>query len=522
MALIDITPERSLITFPGVQSHQGASGVELFLDASCQQPLPVRWTLFGVGTRQSIEYTQGAYRALRLTCSAGIFIDTYQTVLTAGRTYRLRGEFRTSGGTVECEAYLGSVDVSPSLAAGLTDWTAFDVVGVADAAQAYIGGVSMGVGDWIEFRNMSVQRVLQITPAQGIASVRRLGAELVVDGDMEAVGTAAWSSLQATLSKETSTPAEGGQYLHILATAGAGLRYPEAFQTILTVGATYIVSGFLAGDGTQVPYVYNGATLLFTGTSSVSWQYFEVTFVATATTLEFLFAINNPTGTEYIDVDFVSCKHVEVSGAVPMMGTDGLTAAQFPSIITPRGFSFDGGDQIATPSCNAYSFTNGVSDLPFTLAAYVKIDDTLASHTFISKAQTVNGEYALYVQSNGRITFLQFDATTGAYIGRYSTAVIANVGIYCCVSVTSDGSGIAGIRLYKDGVRVDTTNSSGGGVYTRMRRTADALRVGAGTTGVSSAMRGNIIAPMVFDFELSPAQVAALTETMRSMYSVIG
>lgn len=94
--------------------------------------------------------------------------------------------------------------------------------------------------------------------------------QLLVDSNMEDVGTAAWTAGNgATLSKESGDPHWGNASLRVARNA---LDSPYAYQTILTNGVTYKVTGWAKGDGTNAPKVRLNTTLVWEGTSSTSWQ----------------------------------------------------------------------------------------------------------------------------------------------------------------------------------------------------------------------------------------------------------
>ncbi len=92
------------------------------------------------------------------------------------------------------------------------------------------------------------------------APAQSLGSEALVDGDAEAVGTAAWTSVSGTamLSKQTGTPHGGTQCFRVARLFGN----PAASQTILTVGDYYEATGWYRGDGTAEPRVFRTVQLL--------------------------------------------------------------------------------------------------------------------------------------------------------------------------------------------------------------------------------------------------------------------
>jgi len=104
------------------------------------------------------------------------------------------------------------------------------------------------------------------------------------------------------------------------------------------------------------------------------------------------------------------------------------------------------------------------------------------------------------------------DEMAAAWIGRYGVIGLQAFLRARAIVASYNGTGIGGIRLYVDGVRVDTTNTTSG-VYVRMRNTDKALRLGAGNASYT-ALTGNIVLPSVWDKELSPLQAKALSARM--------
>ena len=105
------------------------------------------------------------------------------------------------------------------------------------------------------------------------------GPNLLVDGDMEAVGVAAWTALVATLTKRATAPAEGVQWLEVKKTgAGTG----AAYQSVMTIGQTYRITGYARGDGILgVPRItVTGNGVVWLGVVSTAWQPIDITFVA--------------------------------------------------------------------------------------------------------------------------------------------------------------------------------------------------------------------------------------------------
>jgi hypothetical protein len=90
------------------------------------------------------------------------------------------------------------------------------------------------------------------------------GPQLLVDGDMEAETTVAWTSNSgATLTKETASPYTGTRYLRVQSTGGDSAS--QARQDVLTAGVRAIVDGWYrteSGGTAQVIIGLGGANAL--------------------------------------------------------------------------------------------------------------------------------------------------------------------------------------------------------------------------------------------------------------------
>ncbi|MCF6276979.1 MAG: hypothetical protein L3J07_04005 [Candidatus Magasanikbacteria bacterium] len=133
------------------------------------------------------------------------------------------------------------------------------------------------------------------------------GKSLLIDGDMETDGVGAWAvGSNAILTKETTDPVTGVQNLRI---AYNGTNQPSAFQSIVTSGKKYRVRGWARGDGTFKPNIDSpNATAQWNGTTSTTWQYFDITFVAAGASI---FLESDCTSAGYVEFDDVSVFEVE-------------------------------------------------------------------------------------------------------------------------------------------------------------------------------------------------------------------
>lgn len=151
------------------------------------------------------------------------------------------------------------------------------------------------------------------------------------DTDMEADGYDDWTNYRsAILSKESGarTGGSGSQYLRV--TYG-GEPHPAARQEDQFVsGNVYRATGWARGDGgTAYPRLHDGSSIMWSGTTSTDWQYFDVVFTPTNTQLR-LYALRAEGAGEYCDWDDVTITPIAMS--VNLFGDgdfEGLTTDNF-------------------------------------------------------------------------------------------------------------------------------------------------------------------------------------------------
>lgn len=140
----------------------------------------------------------------------------------------------------------------------------------------------------------------------------------LIDGDMEAADTSAWTAGNgATLSKETGTPYEGTRCLRITRATAAG----TAEQYILARYTDYNIHGYARGDGTSNPMIQIFGSTLWTGTSSTSWQEFDVDFSVESGTSydEIYFITSGGAATNYTEWDDITLLQMTAPGDVTVI-----------------------------------------------------------------------------------------------------------------------------------------------------------------------------------------------------------
>ena len=205
------------------------------------------------------------------------YVDTnypqaYQTILTASNRYRITGWARGDG-SIQPRILDGAAAITWTGTTS-TSWQYFDVAGTAGATSLNLRGQTTVIGH-AEFDDVSAK-------------------EITNDG------ADAWTPYGGSiLSKESADPQSGS--LALRATSDA-TEFGGMTQAILTSGVEYRITGWARGDGVdKAPKIYDGA-ILWTGTTSTSWQAFDVTSTAGQANIR-LYSSTNDAG--YVEFDGV-------------------------------------------------------------------------------------------------------------------------------------------------------------------------------------------------------------------------
>jgi len=266
---------------------------QMIVDGDMELAGVTNWSVVhAVRTKEAGAADDGA-QVIRVTATADAgtrYPQISQTLLTVGETYRIMGRVRSDG--TETPWVFNSPG---TLWTGTTstDWQYFDVVYEATNAQlSFVFALTGPAGtEYVEWDDIFVTLVEPQYNYYG---------QLLVDGDMEAGDTSAWTAVSnAILSKESTDPQSGSLSMRI---AYDDTSLPFAKQTILTAGQEYRVTGWARGDGTAAPYLGDGTTALWSGTNSASWQAFDETFTAINTDLRFR---SDATASNYVEFDGV-------------------------------------------------------------------------------------------------------------------------------------------------------------------------------------------------------------------------
>lgn len=281
---------------------------------------------------------------LRLTNTDAVQLAlATQTVLISGDKCRVTGWGRGDGG-VQRPTIRNSSGITRWSGSTSTDWQYFDITFSAYTAVFYLATFTGGIGGWVEFDDVTVealpkQRLYKVgagwmrNASKLCSSGNRIRGFLseqetenlclystsfgsgawfpidpddgiLPDADMEAGDTASWTAANNAVLTKESNPRTGSVGSQCLRVAYSDTSLPRAAQTILTLNSTYRITGWCRGDGSGAyPAIYNGGINLFNGTTSVSWQYFDFTFVAESTSNLYLYAFGSSSPGEYSEWD---------------------------------------------------------------------------------------------------------------------------------------------------------------------------------------------------------------------------
>lgn len=162
---------------------------------------------------------------------------------------------------------------------------------------------------------------------------------------------------------------------------------------------------------------------------------------------------------------------------------------------------------------SAFSFTNGVSDTPFSIKANITSLNSTTLQPIFSKYNGNNNntsEYLFYTRaSTGRLAILLFNKNVGGgFIGAETTVTVTN-GLVTNVIVTYDASAVwTGIKMYINGVSQTLTNISSG-TYVGMGDTTVTPIIG-NRSGGNNPFIGTIDELYIFNTNLNPTQISAL------------
>ena len=169
-----------------------------------------------------------------------------QTILTVGKTYRVKGAYRSVGGVAKPVVISGEIRAIGTVS---TSWQLFNFVFIATITTLRFDGHVPGT---VQFDDITVTD--------------------------ETVACAAWAVGGAAMLWKYDADAHfGAQSLAVECTAG-GLA--TADQTVMTPGKLYRIQGYCKGDGVMIPKIYeNGSDVGHYVGSASGWVWAKFDYV---------------------------------------------------------------------------------------------------------------------------------------------------------------------------------------------------------------------------------------------------
>jgi hypothetical protein len=182
----------------------------------------------------------------------------------------------------------------------------------------------------------------------------------------------------------------------------------------------------------------------------------------------------------------------------------------YPSVYK-SSLNFDGNnDYIDCGDSNTFTFGNGTTDSPFSISAWINMDDA-TQFRIASKAGSNGNEYFLTNGGDDKLNFILYDTDSGGagdIRAKYDTALTSYQGQWIHVVGTYSGVNKQnGLELYLNGNPL-TTLKVLNTPYTAMNNTTQPFEIGRSAS--SSYSNGKVSNVSVFNTELTSTQVETL------------
>ncbi|MDD4877825.1 MAG: LamG domain-containing protein [Candidatus Nanoarchaeia archaeon] len=353
---------------------------------------------------------------------------------------------------------------------------------------------------------------------------RNVTGNLLADGNMEAADTSAWSAGQsATLSKETSSPHGGSRVLRVAYNSAI---YPYAYQINMVSGKTYHITGWARGDGTIAPGVYWGLSgMVWTGTSSTSWQYFDVISTANNNNLDLVALITSGSG--YVEFDDVKAEEIGSDALInmPLEANRDSTQAKNYALRGTNGtitggliYNNTGGHD----GRGAYQW-DGTSGDYIGIANFPNLsaNDGFTIGLWYKRARNgVNILYGHRVHPKGILAYLS-DNTAAIYYNDGTTTFnlgptgFSDIGNWHYMAVVYDIGG--NMTLYMDGKFNSTISIAAAGSY----YSTSSFYIGADISDTTNTWNGTLDHFNIWNRTLYPVEIASLYNAGSPQYNMI-
>lgn len=465
-------------------NYTSTSPTQLLTDGNMETAGTSSWTTNNSPTvTKETSSPHGGSQHIRVARNTTNNPGIQQSVLVAGTTYRFTGYMRSDGSATPRI----SASTIGTLLNGTTStaWQPFDITFTSSATGILqLNTITSTGNQYVEWDDVILS----------VDNYYRTG-ELLQDRDMEVSGTTNWVST-ATLSKQTNSPHGGAQVLRL--TSASGNVFFD--QLVGNVGRVYRVTGYARSDGTALPLVSNaGGINLFTGTTSTSWQYFDVTMPATTSEV----AKFRTSTTGYTEWDDLSITEVDTfTGALVNGATVGSTANGHLNYAA----NFDGtNDVINIYSTDLNSFFNPAEGTAIFWAKPSSSGvwtDSTQRYLFIMQSDASNQLYVRKQTTNNTLTIAYAAGGTSKTVNDTS-APTGWFQLAITWSKTDDQ-----LKVYLNGAQVGSTQTGLGTWTGNLLSTANVI--GAASTAGNVPWSGQMNDVRLYDRPLSASEISSL------------
>ena len=215
-------------------------------------------------------------------------------------------------------------------------------------------------------------------------------------------------------------------------------------------------------------------------------------------------------------------KHHGDNSESPEFSTDGPLPDN--KIFGKNSLKFNGvSDYVDLGDSDDFSFGDGSNDSPFSISAWVKLNDiTGTNKNLIGKYTSVtnNDEYLLFFNpNNGEFRFSLYDTSGFSFIRvRSSLTIVADTWYHICV--TYDGSGAnTGMEMYIDG-SLQTGVKDSNNIYVAMENGISPLTLGAYNS--ANYLEGNLADVRIYDTALDNEDISAIADGIHIQDNLVG
>jgi hypothetical protein len=182
-----------------------------------------------------------------------------------------------------------------------------------------------------------------------------------------------------------------------------------------------------------------------------------------------------------------------------------IAAVGKPMPVNGPTMRFDGASHVEFADNNAFSFTNGTDDTPFTVSAWVKASKLDAGAIVAKQSVSSNGEWAVTLSTSGTplLTLYNLGNTANRIFGYLGNPLSLHTWTHI-VFTYSGGKSATNVNAYQNG-KLNSGTQADAGTYTGMTNGGSLVQIGRSSS--AGFFDGEIRDVKLFNKELSAAEV---------------